>query len=744
MTNALFGYDFFIAYSWRDGAEYARSLDVALSEDFSVHFDARDYHAGNDLDLLTRVRVRNSRNLVIVATPAALNESVWVKKEADQFLASKRIPLIVDVDGAVAAALRAPNVDKLSGWIHGARKNQGGGVFIDPILRLIDNSGHRANGARIASQEVIDKLRASFTGARVAQRRLRVVLSVAIMLFFLLSATIWLATAAYEQLVAAVKSRSENAAVAAISLADQGFMPAALLMARRALPDSSRWVQAYDPRSISAAIEVFNGLSIGTSRKMVFHIQDADFDASGSVLATIETDFTGGASNFLPRWGRLWSVQTGALMGQVRLPKESSFRVAVLSDHRSAIYGGLSGKLMLWNFNSSAVEPFVTNENISAISEIVSSDYLDRFGVASSNGIHVFDVRSRRSIGHAFSEYNAGKFGKPLQSFDLHPGGALLAAKTATGAVIFDYLRNDTRCRIPQGDATFVSMRFSPDGKRLGLISKDGSTFTVDLDESGSCSGLQRQPIRAANGEFLCGRFSADWENTAFVDHEPWILRITREPYHSENIYCAYLFDWRHGKTLSTVLLMRGTTNVAQTFLGADDLYPDQRDRSYLHQLGISMVTKNLDMFSYREGWPGGVFIRRRWFRLDPKGITLAKGVPSETLTFLQRVASDPTAQSWDCRGYDAGPYTETVALSRSGRFAVVADPLSVQMYDRETCTRVSNWPISMVRTVDFGENDSALFVMNAQRQVFRLRLPTSLFNKDLASRLKGALSELN
>ena len=114
-------------------------------------------------------------------------------------------------------------------------------------------------------------------------------------------------------------------------------------------------------------------------------------------------------------------------------------------------------------------------------------------------------------------------------------------------------------------------MRFSPDGRRLGLISADGRTFALDLVESAGCSELRPLSMTAADGEFLCGRFPAQEANFAFIDHKPWILRITRERYHSDDMYCAYLYDWRQEETLSTVLLGRNYAPFAQAFLDVDE-----------------------------------------------------------------------------------------------------------------------------------------------------------------------------
>lgn len=743
VTNTLFGHDFFIAYSRSDGKEYAESLDAALSEAFSVHFDARDYQVGNDLSLLSRVRVRNSRHLVVVATPDALTNSTWVKVENDHFVAAKKVPFIVDVDGAVDDALLDPQSDKLSGWIASTRTLQDDGSYIDPVLRLRDDSGYTVNGFRAADQNVISQLKASYTGARVARRRLKIVSSVAVMLLGLLLATTWLANAAYQQLVATVISRSEVSAVAAISLTEQRSMPEALTLAKNALPHQGRWIQAFDPLSVSAAVAVFNGLAIGSSEQMAFHVKDADIDPSAQVLVTVEGDFTEGNPRTMPHWGRLWSVSTGALINEVRLPKNSSFAVEIIAKHRAALYGGFGRELLLWRFGAEETVPFETNEPLAQITEIVSHDDLDIFAVATVNAVHVFDFETGQSVGHAFTDFDTGHTGKPDHSLDLHPNGAWMAAQNAPGVAIFDFVENSTLCDVSQDGHNFVSMRFSPDGRELGLMSGDGTVFAVDVSEAGECSNLRSFDTAAAEGEFLCGRFPAEEATTAFVDRKTWILRLTRERYHADDIYCAYLYDWKEEKTLSTVLLGRGYAPFAQAFLNVDEPHTAHRDLSSLERLGITIVSKELDLFSYRRTLPGGVFIRKRWLRLDPSGITLSQDLSQDAMTFTQPVADDPSYSSWDCKAYDAGPQVATVAVSQSGRFAIVAEPNAIRMHDRETCTKVGVWPISMVRTAEFVNDDAALLVTTAQRQVFRLPMPTSLVEESLAERLSDVLGQI-
>jgi hypothetical protein len=49
LLDFVFGYDFFISYSWSDGASYATALAPRLEADgFQVFLDRADYASGDD------------------------------------------------------------------------------------------------------------------------------------------------------------------------------------------------------------------------------------------------------------------------------------------------------------------------------------------------------------------------------------------------------------------------------------------------------------------------------------------------------------------------------------------------------------------------------------------------------------------------------------------------------------------------------------------------------------------------
>src|SRR5260370_30573590 len=134
IADTLFGYDFFLSYAQDEGEDYPQALDKALREKYTVHLDTRDYHVGQDLRVLTRLRVRNSRLLVVVGRPLALTRSYWVRREVEMFHNAVREPVVINVDGAVEAALAVPPKGSLAAWLADNRDVQENGTPVYPML----------------------------------------------------------------------------------------------------------------------------------------------------------------------------------------------------------------------------------------------------------------------------------------------------------------------------------------------------------------------------------------------------------------------------------------------------------------------------------------------------------------------------------------------------------------------------------------------------------------------------------
>ncbi len=104
VTDWVFGYDYFISYSHRDGKNYPRLLKERLERaGFRVFLDQTDYAPGTNLSRETRRQVLKSKVIVVVGREGAL-ASTWVKREVDIALAHSRDPVIIDINGAMAKA----------------------------------------------------------------------------------------------------------------------------------------------------------------------------------------------------------------------------------------------------------------------------------------------------------------------------------------------------------------------------------------------------------------------------------------------------------------------------------------------------------------------------------------------------------------------------------------------------------------------------------------------------------------
>ena len=96
----VFGYDFFISYSWEDESlsPYAVPLAEALNAKFRfrVCLDRTEYHAGMDLTQATKRRVRASKVFLLVLRPCAAR-GPWVLREVEEAIKARRTIVPIDV-----------------------------------------------------------------------------------------------------------------------------------------------------------------------------------------------------------------------------------------------------------------------------------------------------------------------------------------------------------------------------------------------------------------------------------------------------------------------------------------------------------------------------------------------------------------------------------------------------------------------------------------------------------------------
>lgn len=168
LLDRLFGYDYFISYAHYDGTNYPRRLcDRLEASGFRVFLDTDVYVAGEELRAGTRRRVRMSSYLVVVARPHALR-SKWVLRELQVYLGAGRVPIVVNVNGALVDGEASPEI------LHLLEDR----LYVPEAIE--NNDGE-------PSDRVLEELRRSFASRRQETKRLRF-LSGAAVAFALLAA----------------------------------------------------------------------------------------------------------------------------------------------------------------------------------------------------------------------------------------------------------------------------------------------------------------------------------------------------------------------------------------------------------------------------------------------------------------------------------------------------------------------------------------------------------------------------
>lgn len=224
MIRTLLGHDWFIAYSHGDetgrnerGLRFAHCLAERLrAHGYQVCLDVDTYRLGQDLNWLTRRRVSKSSHFVVIGDHYAA-ASLWVGRELDVACTTKRQCVLIDRD-ATFAALPAG---------HSFRR-----VF-DGLLR-------RSSTDEEPSDELVNKLIATFNGARIENKERRIA---------------WLAAAAGLALAVAAlvlwreeKASARRADREALALRDRLYLAAA----ERALTDGDRTSAALFLRDVSS------------------------------------------------------------------------------------------------------------------------------------------------------------------------------------------------------------------------------------------------------------------------------------------------------------------------------------------------------------------------------------------------------------------------------------------------------------------------------------------------------------
>lgn len=188
-ADALFGYDFFLSYSQKDGTNLPFALKGALeAKRFRIFLDQTDYVPGIDLRAETKRQVRKSKKLVVVARPGALR-SEWVLREVNVAVEAQRLPVVLNINGSVESAAADSQLAQMIRNHHWLR--------IDEVVSGLDTP---------VSQGVIDELARGFTHTLQEEKRRRIVAAAILVLCGATGFAGWMAIEAERQRAVAVKN----------------------------------------------------------------------------------------------------------------------------------------------------------------------------------------------------------------------------------------------------------------------------------------------------------------------------------------------------------------------------------------------------------------------------------------------------------------------------------------------------------------------------------------------------------
>ena len=173
LLGLVFGYDFFISYSWSDGGNYAAALTRQLrSHGFEVFLDRDDYASGDDWKKVGAWKLRRTGQLILIGSPAALR-SAPVIREVRIFSGTGRRIVPIDFDGTLEwKANDAPLAQCLPA----------------EILRIREPAIALETGP---SDQVVVIIRRTFNLVRQDKKRVNALGVIALLLGVLATAAIW-------------------------------------------------------------------------------------------------------------------------------------------------------------------------------------------------------------------------------------------------------------------------------------------------------------------------------------------------------------------------------------------------------------------------------------------------------------------------------------------------------------------------------------------------------------------------
>ena len=375
LLDFVFGYDFFISYSWRDGAPYASALASRLEADgFQVFLDRSSYASGDNWKKVGAWTLRRTSQLILVGSPAAIRSDPVIH-EVEIFSKTRRKIVPINFAGSLDLT----------------ESDSGLAPYLPAdIIKINEPAAALASGP---SEETVADIRRTFNLVRQDKKRMGVLTIIALLLGVLTVAALMFATYAFfERKVAA---ENEGIAIKNEGISLEGLSEAALKdghpieavqlalaawprtgdqkrpQMKRVLTDLAFAMSEYHER---VRLEVPNPVQyaafspdgkrvITASEDDKAHIWDAETGEHLIPLghekavwsAAFDSDGTRAITSSDDGRARIWDAKTGALLKELDRHGDSLHGAAFSPDGGRVVTASEDGTARVWNAGSGKV-----------------------------------------------------------------------------------------------------------------------------------------------------------------------------------------------------------------------------------------------------------------------------------------------------------------------------------------------------------------------------------------------------
>lgn len=498
LADTVFGYDFFISYSWRDkdklGRRYALALKDRLTDlGFVCFLDSADYEKGDDWKEFGQIALRRTRKLLLVATPAIFG-SEPVLREIRLFRRTGRQIVPIEIRGTLA------NADP---------KHELVALIPSTRLHVVESPQDPLEGP---SNGVVEDIHNSFRLARQKTIRRRVVTVIIVLLTGL---SFWAnqqrqQAADNERLATYQRDnalRTESRFLAGFSqeLRNAGAVSDAMALALSALPEE----QDYSDRPLVAEAVA----ALVESRYELYELSSLRPDNEPIKSLILNEDSTNMLTLSEAGIVRVWQMPEGEQLGVIENKKSAIEVAAINSKERLIVAGSKDGTIQIWHSDLRKILLHVQHGDVP-----ISAVAINRNGSLLAVGDTDGGVRIRNVSDGDLVATLSGHTGT-IRKILFSPDGRLLFTGSLDGSGRFWRVDGGSMIsELLQGDV--ISAEFSPDGDTLLTGTPTGGLYFWKVHRSSwryPNGDLIAQYTSAHNGAVTSVAYSSSGETMLSV-----------------------------------------------------------------------------------------------------------------------------------------------------------------------------------------------------------------------------------